>query len=148
PDVDDHAGGRFDDGEPRADAGGHGLLDEEDLAGAGTLGGVEHGALLDGGDAGGDGDDDAGAVEAGLAVHLADEVGEHRLGDLEVGDHAVLEGADGGDGAGGLAQHLLGHPAHGVAVGEDLVGALPDGDHGGLVQDDALAPDRNQGVAG
>src|SRR6201999_464793 len=115
-DVDDHAGGRFGDGQAGADRGGHGLFDEEDAASAGALGGVEHGALFDGGDAGGDGDDDARADEVLAAVNAADEVAEHRLGDLEVGDHAVLERADGGDGAGRLAEHLLGDEADRVAV--------------------------------
>ena len=38
-------------------------------------------------------DDDARVREAVL-VHLLDEVAEHLLGDVEVGDHAVLQRAD------------------------------------------------------
>ena len=36
-----------------------------------------------------------------------DEVAEHRLGDLEVGDHAVLDRADRADVAGRASEHLL-----------------------------------------
>ena len=39
--------GRLGDRQAGADGGRHRLLDEEDLAGAGLLGGVLHGALLD-----------------------------------------------------------------------------------------------------
>ena len=38
---------------------------------------------------------------------------QHGLGDFEVGDDAVLHGADGHDVAGRAAQHLLGLGAHG-----------------------------------
>ena len=49
-------------------------------------------------------------------MHPADEVLDHLLGDLEVGDDAVAQGADGLDVAGRAADHLLGL----VADGEDL----------------------------
>jgi hypothetical protein len=62
-DVDDHVGGGFVDREADADRGGHGLGDGDDLAGAGVGGGLLDGALFDLGDAGGDGDDDAGRAE-------------------------------------------------------------------------------------
>src|SRR5258708_7940857 len=90
-------------GPPQAAAagGGHGLEDGDDLAGAGVRGGFLHGALLDLGDAARNGDDDAGRHDLGIVVHLLDEVAEHRLGDVEVGDDAVLHRADGGDVAGG-----------------------------------------------
>ena len=149
-DVDDHGGGGLGDGESGTDGCGHGLLDEEDAASTGAFGGVEDGAFLDGGDPGGDGDDDAGADEVGSALDLADEVIEHRLGDLEVGDHAVLERTDGGDGAGGFAEHFLGDPADGVPVVEsdDLVGALAYSDDGGFVEHDALTTHADERVAG
>ena len=63
------------------------------FAGAGRERGFLDGALLDSGDARGDADDDAGVREAVL-VDLLDEVAEHLLGDVEVGDDAVLERAD------------------------------------------------------
>ena len=49
-DVDDHVAERLVDRERRADRGGHGLLDEERLGGAGTPRGFEHRPLLDVGD--------------------------------------------------------------------------------------------------
>ena len=60
-DVDDHVAGGLLHGQPGADGGGHGLLDDVGrLAGAGELGGLLHGALLDAGDARRDADDHAG----------------------------------------------------------------------------------------
>ena len=49
---------------------------------------------------------------------LLDEVAQHRLGDLEVGDDAVLQRADGGDVARRAAEHALG-------LGADGQDALP-----------------------
>ncbi len=117
------------------------------MVGAGTGGGLEDGALLDRRDAAGHADDHTRLEEAVGAVDLADEVLQHRFGDVEVRDDTILERADGGDGAGGLAEHLLGAPADGLAVVEDLVGALVDGDHAGLVEHNALAADGNKRVA-
>ncbi len=133
-------------GRPGADSGGHGLFDEVALAGAGVEGGVVDGALLDLGDAAGDADDDARArdAEAVALVHGADEVVEHALGDVEVGDDAVLEGADGDDVGRGAADHALGLGAD----GEDLLGDAVDGDDAGLVDDDAAALDHDQRVRG
>ena len=85
-----------------------------------------------------------------VAVHLADEIAQHGFGDVEIGDHAVFERAYRGDAPGRAAEHLLGHQAHRLAVGrvQHSVGAFTDGDHGGLVQDDTLPLDTDQGVAG
>ena len=84
-------------GRPGADGGGHGLLDDVGgLAGAGVLGGLLHGALLDAGDARRDADDHA-RLDPAAVVHLLDEVAEHLLADLEVGDDAVLQRPDGLD---------------------------------------------------
>ena len=105
-DVDDHVPGRLGDGEPGADRGGHRLLDQVRLARAGRERRLLDRALLDAGDAGRDADDDARVREAVL-VHLLDEVAEHLLGDVEVGDHAVLERADRRDRAGRPAEHAL-----------------------------------------
>ena len=49
-------------------------------------------------------------------MHAADKVGQHRLGDFKIGDDAVFQRADGGDGAGGLAKHFLGGQAHRIAI--------------------------------
>ena len=86
-------------------------------------------------------DDHARAVEA-PAHHLAHEGAQHRLGDLEVGDHAVAQRPVGGDRGRRAADHLLGVGADGV----DLARALVDGDHGRLGHDDALSAHEHDGV--
>src|SRR5262245_37811464 len=93
-DVDDHVAEGGEHGEPGADAGGHGLLDHEHLAGARALGRVDDGALLDAGDARRHGDDDAGHDPELAIMDLLDEVADEGLGDVEVGDDAVAHGAD------------------------------------------------------
>ena len=107
-------------------------------------------AALDLGRAAGHADDDARAGrEQPRVVHLLDELLEHLLGDGEVGDHAVLHRADGGDVARRLAEHLLGRHADRL---DRLLGVGPafgaNGDHRGLVQHDALAAHVDQGVGG
>ena len=94
------------DREPGADRGGHRLLDQVRLARAGGQRRLLDGALLDAGDARRDADDDARMREAVL-VHLLDEVAEHLLGDVEVGDHAVLQRADRADRPRRAAEHPL-----------------------------------------
>src|SRR5437899_11041209 len=84
------------------------MLPAGSWTGACRDGGLLHGPLLHPGDAGGDADHDPGLGEHPPLVHLLDEVAEHLLGDVEVGDHAVLEGPDGEDVAGGPADHPLG----------------------------------------
>jgi hypothetical protein len=80
-------------------------------------------------------------------VHHLDELLEHLLGDREVGNHAVLHGADGFDIAGHLAQHGLGFLADGLngflALGATFVA---DGDDGGFIENNTLAAYKNQGV--
>jgi hypothetical protein len=127
-----------------ADGGGHGFGDGDDVAGAGVGGGVFHGAFFDLGDAGGYGDDDAGADAQGVVVHLADKVAQHRLGDIEVGDDAVFHRADGGDVAGGAAQHAFGF----VANGTDLAGLGVESHDRGFTEDNALVFDVNERVGG
>ena len=113
------------------------------FAGAGGERRLLDGALLDSGDAGGDADDDARVREAVL-VHLLDEVAEHLLGDVEVGDDAVLQRADGGDRAGRAAEHPLRLDADGV----DLARALVDRDDGRLAEDDPAPAHVDQRVRG
>ena len=141
-DVDDHVAGRLLDRQPGADRRRHRLLDQVDLARARGLRRVAHRALLDLGDARGHADDDARADQGLAVVHLLDEVAQHLLGDLEVGDHAVLQRPDGDDVPGRAPEHVLGL----LADREHAVRVLVDGDDRGLVQDDALALDVDQGV--
>src|SRR5205085_4381282 len=132
-DVHDHVAVRLRDGEAGADGRAHRLLDQVDFAGLGAVGRVLDGAALDLRDLRGDADDDAGADPGLAVVGLSDEVLEHLLGHLEVGDDAVLHRADGDDVAGGAAQHLLRLLADGLG----RVGDLVDGDDGRLRDDDA-----------
>src|SRR5262249_59325725 len=144
-DVDDHAADRFVDRQTGADHGGDRLLDRVGLAGAGGEGGVFHRAFFDLGDAARDADDDAGVGgHHALQVDLADEVVEHHLDGVEVGDDAVLEGADGDDALRGLADHRFRFDAH----GEGPATLSIDGDDGGLGDDDPLAADVDEGVGG
>ena len=91
-----------------------------------------HRALLHPGHAGGHADDDA-RMRPAVLVHLLDEVAEHLLGDVEVGDDAVLQRPDGLDRPGRAPQHPLGLDAHGV----HLAGARVDRDDARLAQHDA-----------
>jgi hypothetical protein len=76
------------------------------------------------------------------AVGLLNEVVEHALGDLEVGNDAVLHRADGDDVARSAAEHLLGFLADGFHLSVVLV----DGDDGGFIDDDAFAAGEDEGV--
>src|SRR5690606_26799127 len=91
PDVHHHVAARLGDGQTGADGRRHGLLDQVDLAGAGALRALLHGPLLHLRDPEGHTDDDARLHPAPPIVGAGDEVTEHRLGDLEVGDDAVPE---------------------------------------------------------
>jgi hypothetical protein len=77
-------------------------------------------------------------------VDPLDEVAQHLLGDVEVGDHPVLERAHGLDVGRGAADHALGF----VADGQDRAGERVDRDHRWLVQDDAVAPNVDERVRG
>ena len=144
-DVDDHVAARLGDGQARADGRRHGLLDQVDLARAGALGALLHRALLDLGDAEGHADDDARLHQRAPVVRAGDEVAQHRLGDLEVGDDAVAQRADRLDVARRAAEHLLGL----AADGEHLLAAARVAlhrDDRGLARDDALALDVDERV--
>ena len=143
-DVDDHGTRGLLNGQVSADGCGHGLLDEVGLARTGLDGGLEHGALLDGGDAGGHAHDDARARGPGIALltRLVDEVAKHGLGHIEVGDDAVLERTDGDDVAGRAAEHAFGLDTD----SQDALVVLIDCDDGGLADDDALAAHGDEGV--
>ena len=121
-------------GRPGADRGGHRLLDQVGLAGAGGQARLLDRALLHPGDARGHAHDHA-RMRPAVLVHLLDEVAEHLLRHVEVGDHAVLERADGRDRPGRAAEHPLRLDADGV----DLARARVDRHHGGLRQHDPAA---------
>src|SRR5205807_1655515 len=112
-DVDHHVAGRLPDRQPGADRRGHRLLDQVRLAGPGAQAGLLDGALLDSRDPRGHAHHHT-RVRPAVLMHLLDEVAEHLLGHVEVGDHAVLERADGRDGPRRAAEHALGLDADGV----------------------------------
>src|SRR5215211_7869329 len=105
-DVDDHVARRLPDGKAGADRGRHRLLDQVCLARACRQARLLDGALLHPGHARGHADHYA-RVRPAVLVHLLDEVAQHLLGHVEVGDDAVLERADRRDGAGRAAEHPL-----------------------------------------
>ena len=101
------------------------------------------GALLDAGHARRDADDDA-RVRKAVLVDLLDEVAEHLLGHVEVGDDAVLQRADRGDRARRAAEHPLRLDADGV----HLAGALVDRDDRRLGEHDAAPAHVDERVGG
>jgi hypothetical protein len=144
-DVDDHVAGRRVDRKADADGRRDRLRHEQHrLAATGPNRGVDHRPLLHFGDAGGHADDDARAHEELVLLNLLHEPAQQILGDLEVGDHAVLEGPDGVDLIRRAAEHQLGlaadrpHPA----------GRLVHRHDGGFVEDDAPALHEDQRVRG
>ena len=134
PDVHHHVAVGLGDVDACADGGGHRLLDEVDLPGASLNACVDDGALLDLRDAGGHADDDPG-LEEGEAGDLMDELLQHPLRHVIVGDHALPQRTDGDDIAGGTPQHGLGVGAH----LQKLTCGLVHRHHRGLVEDNALA---------
>ncbi len=82
-------------------------------------------------DSGGNAHHDA-RMSPTVLVDPLDEVAQHLLGDVEVGDDPVFERPDGGDGAGGAAQHALGVGAY----RQHFSRAGVDGHHRGLGEDD------------
>ena len=77
-----------------------------------------------------------------LEMHLADEVVEHHLDRVEVGDDAVLERAHRDDAFGRLADHRLAFDAD----RERALGFGVDRDNGGFGDDDAFPAHVDEGV--
>src|SRR5580698_2702847 len=75
---------------------------------------------------------------------LLDEIPQHGLGDIEVGDYAVFHRPDGGDISGGATQHSLGLGSDGA----DFAGDGVERDDRGLAQNDSLVLNVNQRVGG
>src|SRR5690242_16547002 len=116
-DVHDHRAYRLLNREAGAYGRGHGLLDGVSFPGPGVDGGVVRGAALHLGDSRGDADHHAGlGGHDALRVYFMDEVLEHRLDHIKVGDDAVFEGANGDDVAGSLADHSFGLGPYGVGA--------------------------------
>jgi len=134
-DVDDHPAERLLDRQPGADRGGDRLLDQVHLARAGGQRGLLDRPLLDLGHPRRRAHDQPRVGHAPVE-HLADEVAQHLLGHLEVGDHAVAQRAGRGDRRRRAADHPLGLGADGV----DLAGRGVGGDDRGLGDDDPPPP--------
>ena len=79
---------------------------------------------------------------AAAVEDLADEVAEHLLGDLEVGDHPVTEGSGRRDRRGRATDHPLGLRSDGV----DATGLGVRRDHRGLRHHDPPPADIDEGV--
>jgi hypothetical protein len=77
-------------------------------------------------------------------VHLLDEVPQHSLGDVEVRDHAVLEGAHRHD----VARSAADHPFSLDPDRHDLPVVGVERHHAWLVEDDPPAAHVHQGVGG
>ena len=77
-------------------------------------------------------------------TRLADEVPQHRLGDVEVGDHAVAQRPDRPD----RRRRPADHPARVGADGVDVAAAIVDGDDRRLEDDDPFAADEDERVRG
>ena len=77
-------------------------------------------------------------------MHLGNEMLQHFFSDHKIRDHAVLQWADSSDIAWRTAQHTLGLHAHRFDRFLSIVNT--NGNHRGLVQDDALVTDINQRV--
>ncbi len=141
-DVDDHVSRGLVDGEPHTDRCGDGFRDEVDIPRPRVLRRVGNGPPFDLGDSGRDTDDYPGAYEETLLLRFPDELTQHHLGDLEIGDDTVLHGPHRYDMIRGLPQHRLGLRSDRV----DLLGLLIDRDDRGFVQHDAVALDVDQRV--
>ena len=133
-DVHDHVARRLVNREPCSDGRRHGLLDDVGLASAGILCGLHDCSLLDASDSRRDTDDHPWLREATL-VHPVNEVAQHLLADLEVGNHAVFERSNGLDVARRPTDHPLGFGTHGE--GTSILDVHRH--HRWLVQDDAPA---------
>src|SRR5919109_3151494 len=142
-DIDDHVAGRLPHRQAGADRGGHRLLDQARLARAGRQARLLDRALLHPGHARGHADHHA-RMRPAVLVHLLDEVAQHLLGDVEVGDDAVLQRPDGLDRPGRAAEHALGLDADGV----HLAGARVDRHDRWLGQHDAAPADVHERVGG
>ncbi len=142
-DVDDEAAGRLADGEAGPDRGRHRLLDQAGPAGAGVERRVADRALLHLGHAGRDPQHHPRPRdEPDPVVDPVDEVLDHLLGDVEVADDAVAQGADRDD----VRRRAADHPLRLGADRQDLLRLGVDRDDAGLADDDPAVADVDERV--
>ncbi|CAB4539755.1 unannotated protein [freshwater metagenome] len=127
-----------------ANRGSHRFFNDVHLAGTGGIPSVLDCALFDTGDARRYADNDAGLGQVAAGVHLLNEVAQHALSGIEVGDHTIFEWANRHDVARSTTDHLLGFKAH----REDAARGLVNGNNGWLVQHHPATADVHQGVSG
>ena len=140
--VDHHVAAGLGDGQSGADRRYHGLLDQMHFAGLGAIGRIHDRAFFHLRNLRRDTNHDARMHQHLAVVRLLNEIVQHLLGDLEIGNHAVFHGLNGDDVAGRAAQHFLRFFANSFHFARVLV----DGDDGRLIHHDALAPGVYQGV--
>ena len=109
---------------------------------SGVIGRFLDGTALYGSDPGGDADDNARPGGQAAVVHLVDEVAQHLLGYVEVGDDAVTKWPDRLDVGRRASDHPLGFHAH----LERAVVAGVDGDDRRLVENDALTAHEHERI--
>ena len=115
-------------GQIGAHSGGHGLLDEVSLAGAGLDGGLEHGAFsTEVRRTGCTRRCGAWAAKGYCARRLVDEGRDHGLRSLVVGDDAVFEQVLGGERVRRVVDHVLGLMADGQHALSGLSMATTEG---------------------
>jgi len=144
-DVDHHVAGRRLDRQPDTDRGGHRFGHHEHLLGTGGLGRIAHGTAFDFGDAGRDRHDHLRLhAEHVLVDDRLQEVAQHLLGHIEVGDHAVLEWPHRQDALGCPSEHPLRLETDPL----DASGRLLDRNNGGFVEHDPFTLHVDEGVRG
>ena len=116
------------------------------MAAARRHGGIEHGALLDLRHTTGDTNDNAraGYGHQRLLVGLANEILQHGLGDLKLGDNAIAQGANGDDVGRRSPDHLARFCTDSQRPAASLLNRHP----GRLVDHDAATAHAYQGVGG
>src|SRR5262249_6555819 len=133
--IDHHVSTWFRNGKAGSNGCHHRLFYQVNLARLCAVSRVHDGALFYLGNFRRDTNHDARMHHHLAVVRLLNEVVQHLLGDLEVGDYTVFHRLDGHDIAGRAAQHLFGF----LADGFDFACVFVDGDDRWLVDDDALA---------
>ena len=149
-DIDDHRAGRFRHRQAGAGCGGHGLFDQVDLRRARAVRGFPDCTPFNLGRPARHADDDARRRRKhARRMHHPDELLDHLLGDVEVGDHAVFHRADRFNVARHLAEHLLGFLADRQNGFFAIRAAFLTNRHDRrFVKDDALAAHVDQRVRG
>ena len=143
-DIHHHVAVRLSNIETGTDGGSYRLFNEIDAACTSLNTGIHHGALFHLSDTGGNADDDTGFEQREASGDLVEELLEHTLGHIVIGNDALAQGTNGHDVAGGTAQHSLCLGAH----FQQTAGILINCHHGGLVENNALTLHIHQNGSG